>query len=94
MAQAKIDIDYLAKLANIILTPKEKKQLEKDIPHILRFIKTIKYIDTKGIEPSFQATPLRNVSQKDRARPSLPRRAALANAAKKNDKYFISRPVF
>ncbi len=94
MIQAKINIDYLAKLANLALTPKEKEQLKTDMPHILRFIEIVKHIKTQGVAPTFQTISIQNVSQKDRRRASLPRRKALANAAKKNSKYFISRPVF
>jgi len=94
MVQTKIDIDYLARLANLTLQPKEKKRLATDLPNILRFIGIIKGIDTKGLAPTFQTIPINNVSHKDIEEPFFSIRQALANAKRINNKYFISRPVF
>ncbi|MBN1966380.1 MAG: Asp-tRNA(Asn)/Glu-tRNA(Gln) amidotransferase subunit GatC, partial [Anaerolineae bacterium] len=48
---------------------------------ILEYAERLQALDTEAIPPTASVLPLRNVLRPDEARPSLPRDAALSNAA-------------
>lgn len=76
----KIDIDHVAKLANLSLTDEEKKKFEKQLSQILDYIDKLNEVDTKNVEPTSQVTKLENVTRKDETYPSLPQEEVLKNA--------------
>ena len=47
----KVDIAALAKLARIEVSDEELKNLEREIPDILKFVETIQSVATPGKEP-------------------------------------------
>jgi aspartyl-tRNA(Asn)/glutamyl-tRNA(Gln) amidotransferase subunit C len=76
----KIDVSHVAKLANLPLTPEEKKKFEKQLDETLEHIANLNAIDTKGIEPTSQVTGLENVTRDDIVTQSLSQKDALKNA--------------
>ena len=75
-----IDIEYVARLARIDLSAKEKKKLSKQLGDILTYIEKLKELDVSKIEPMSHVLPLKNVFRQDKLRASLPNRKVLANA--------------
>ncbi|MBU2109435.1 Asp-tRNA(Asn)/Glu-tRNA(Gln) amidotransferase subunit GatC [Patescibacteria group bacterium] len=63
----KIDIEKLALLARIKLTPKEKERLQKEFEDILNYISKLKEVDVSEIsdEEAGRTTDLKNVMRED-----------------------------
>ena len=60
-----LDTDYVAKLARIELTDKEKKKFSKDLANILDHFKELQGVDTDNVEPMTGGTDLRNVFREE-----------------------------
>lgn len=84
----KINVTHVAKLANLPLTPEEKKKFEKQLSETLEYVEKLNEIDTKNVEPTSQVTGLENVTREDEARPSLTQEEALQNAKSKHNGFF------
>ena len=93
MEKSKVDIDYLARLAQIHLTSSEKKQLGKDLRAILRFIAIIRRVDTQNVPPTFQVVERAPAPRGDRREKSLPLAAVLKNAPRKSGSYFVAKRI-
>ena len=89
MADAQIDIKYVAHLARLELTPEEQQRFGGQLGHILEHIEKLKQLDVTGVEPTAHAVPLVNVSRADEVRPSLPHDEALRNAPAQANGLFI-----
>jgi len=61
-----IDVKHIAKLARLGLTEQEEKKFEKELEGILDFVEKLNKADTKGVEPTAQATGAINVLREDR----------------------------
>ena len=89
-----IDIGYVAKLANLPLTPKEKLTFSKQLQDILDYFSKLQEVDTKNIEPIGHITGLTNVISDDRLAPSIAQQEALANAPKTHNGFFEVEAIF
>lgn len=75
-----MDVQYVAHLARLRLTPEEEKKMGRQLDRILDYIGKLNELDVTGVEPTAHAFPLVNVTRVDEARPSLPHEAAMRNA--------------
>lgn len=75
-----LDIDHVAKLARIALTPEEKATFAGQLGNVLHHIEQLVKVDVTGVEPSAHAFAVDNVWQADEARVGLPVEEALRNA--------------
>lgn len=80
-----LDIDHVAKLARIALTPEEKATFAGQLGNVLHHIEQLAKVDVSGVEPSAHAFAVHNVWQADEARPGLPVEQALRNAPAKRE---------
>lgn len=76
----KIDVNHIAKLANLPLEPDEKAKFEKQLEETVDYISQLNEIDTEKVKPTNHVTNLKNVLRKDQAAPSLSQEEALKNA--------------
>lgn len=83
-----IDIEYVAKLARVDLSEKEKKKIAKELSDILGYIEKLKQLKVDKVEPMVQPLPLKNVFRQDKVSPSLPIDKVFGNAPKKKDNFF------
>ena len=82
-------VEHVALLARLELTPEEKTRLTEDLNVILEHFERLQELDTTDVEPTSHAIPLRNVFRADEVRPSLPREAILAEAPDAREGYFV-----
>lgn len=75
-----LNLDYVANLARLALTPEEKAGFARQLGDILHYVEKLKQVDVSGVEPMAHASPVFNVWAEDVARPGLPVEAALRNA--------------
>ncbi|HYP17673.1 MAG TPA: Asp-tRNA(Asn)/Glu-tRNA(Gln) amidotransferase subunit GatC [Opitutus sp.] len=79
-APAELNIDHVAHLARLALTPDEKAKFAHQLGDVLHHIEQLSKVDVSGVEPTAHAFPVHNVWADDVARPGLPVEAALKNA--------------
>ncbi len=89
MAAVDIDVNYVAHLARLSLSPEEAKELGAQLANILAYIEKLKEVDVSGVEATAHAFPLVNVTRPDEPRPSLPREQAMKNAPAQANGLFI-----
>jgi aspartyl-tRNA(Asn)/glutamyl-tRNA(Gln) amidotransferase subunit C len=82
------DIDHVAKLARIALSPGERAAFSGQLRDVLAHIALLQEVDVTGVEPTAHAFPMDNVWGEDRAIPGLPAEAALRNAPSQRDGMF------
>jgi len=86
MADApRLDIDYVAHLARLTLTPAEKEEFGRQLAQVLGYIEQLRSVPVDGVEPMAHATPVDNVWQADEPCAGLPVDAALRNAPARRD---------
>jgi aspartyl-tRNA(Asn)/glutamyl-tRNA(Gln) amidotransferase subunit C len=75
-----IDVEYVAHLARVYLTPEEVGKFQSQLDDILAYVDSIKALDVEGIEPTAHAIPIQNVMREDEVRPSLDHERVMQNA--------------
>ncbi len=88
-APSVIDIDYVANLARLALTPEEKATYARQLGDVLRYVEKLREVDVSQVEPTAHAAPVYNVWADDVAQPGLPVAAALRNAPEQRDQMFV-----
>lgn len=89
MDRSELDLDALARLARLALTPEEKATFTRQLAELLGHIDRLSQVDVSGVEPSAHAHPQHNVWQDDKARPGLPPAEALRNAPAQRDQMIV-----
>ena len=74
------NIDHVAKLAKLTLTPEEREMLATQLPSILDYIGQLKDVDTSGVDPKAYLTSATNVFRDDVVVRNLDERDALVAA--------------
>ena len=96
------DVDYVAALANLQLTPQERQRMLRDLNSILHYVDRLNQLDTTGVPPMAQVMEGVESSEKQGQfssamrndelyglRPSLPHEDALANAPESDGTFFL-----
>lgn len=89
-----IDIDYVAKLANLPLSNKEKVLFKKQLKDVLKYIAKLSEISTDKVEPIAHIVDLTNITRGDETSPSLSQENALKNAPKTYNGFFEVDAIF
>jgi len=84
-----LNLDHVAKLARLALTPAEKAQFASQLGDVLHHIEQLAKVDVTGIEPTAHAFPVVNVWAEDVAQPGLSVEAALRNAPAQRDNMIL-----
>lgn len=90
----KININHIAKLANLTLLPQEKSKLEKQLEETIEYVDELNKINTSNIKPTNQVTGLENITRNDTTKPSLSQEQALLNAKSKHNGFFKVNSIF
>jgi aspartyl-tRNA(Asn)/glutamyl-tRNA(Gln) amidotransferase subunit C len=86
-------VERIAKLARISLSPEETEKMSVELGQILEFVEQLQAVDIEGVEPTDQVTGLEDVWREDVVRPSLPREELLSNAPAQKDGYIVVKRV-
>jgi len=93
-APADLNIDHVAKLARLALSPEEKAKFAQQLGDVLHHIEQLSKVDVTGVEPTAHAFPVYNVWADDVAQPGLPVELALKNApAQRQDMIVVPKVV-
>ncbi|MCS6939288.1 MAG: Asp-tRNA(Asn)/Glu-tRNA(Gln) amidotransferase subunit GatC [Roseiflexaceae bacterium] len=88
------DVEHVARLARLRLSPAELEKMRDQLSNILDHFQMLQQVDVSAVPPTAQVTDLINVMRADEVRPSLPREQALANAPEQQDGMFRVRAIF
>jgi aspartyl-tRNA(Asn)/glutamyl-tRNA(Gln) amidotransferase subunit C len=82
-------VDHVALLARLELTPEEKAKLTHDLNTILVHFERLQELDTDDVPPTSHAIPMQNVFRDDVVQPSLPRALVLDEAPDAREEFFV-----
>ncbi|MBK8091370.1 MAG: Asp-tRNA(Asn)/Glu-tRNA(Gln) amidotransferase subunit GatC [Verrucomicrobiaceae bacterium] len=82
-AAAHIDIQHVAKLARLTLTPEQAAHYEQQLNGVLEYIATLTAHDLGDVEPTAHAMPVYDVLREDVSRAGFSPEQALQNAPKR-----------
>lgn len=88
------EVQKVAQLARIRLSPEEQERMRSQLSNILSYIELLQEVDVSGVAPTAQVTNLTSVLRPDELRPSLPPERVLANAPDQRDGMFRVKAVF
>jgi aspartyl-tRNA(Asn)/glutamyl-tRNA(Gln) amidotransferase subunit C len=87
-----IDIEHVARLARLALTPEERERLKEQLGQILEAAARVGEVATADVPPAASAIPRSNVFRDDEPEPSLPLDEALRNAPDRaGDRFRVPR---
>lgn len=88
-AHEDLNIDRIANLARLALTPEEKVKFSAQLADVLTNIEKLKQVNVDGVEPTAHAFPIYNVWADDVAQAGLSVEDALRNAPEKRDNMIV-----
>lgn len=88
-----VEVEHIAKLANLRLSPSEIKAFTKQLSEVLDYVEKLREVNTSNTEPTSQVTGLVNVFREDKVKLSLTQKEALSNAKRKYKGYFVTKGV-
>jgi aspartyl-tRNA(Asn)/glutamyl-tRNA(Gln) amidotransferase subunit C len=83
------DVEKVAQLARLAVTPAEKDTFAKQLSQILTHVDKLNQYETTGVEPTSTVMGQVNVFREDVTRPSLHSDKALANAPEREADGFV-----
>jgi aspartyl-tRNA(Asn)/glutamyl-tRNA(Gln) amidotransferase subunit C len=87
------EVNRIAALARIGLTPDEAALMAEEIGRIIDFVEQLSAVDIEGLPPTDQVTGLEDVWREDVVTPSLSRDILLAGAPVAKDGYIVVKRV-
>jgi len=90
---SRADVEHVAFLARLGLSPEELDRLEGQLNHILDQYAKLAELDTDAIPPTAQTIELENILRDDVVTPSLPAEAVLANAPARAGDFILVPPI-
>lgn len=85
------DVERVAELANVELTPEESGRMLRDLNAILDYVAELNELDTEGVAPLAQVSELNAVAtalRPDAVRSSLDRAAVMSQAPETDGAFF------
>ncbi|HEY6565033.1 MAG TPA: Asp-tRNA(Asn)/Glu-tRNA(Gln) amidotransferase subunit GatC [Pirellulaceae bacterium] len=89
MTLSLVDVERVAQLARLRLSPEQALSLRSQLSAILGYIDQLAQLDTSQVEPLDHAVDLMDVFAVDQLHTSLDREAALGNAPQRDEECFL-----
>lgn len=87
------EVDHIAELARLRLTPEEKERYREQLSAILDYFVQLQDLETADLPPTCSVLPNRSVLRADEARPGLNIDEIMRNAPESEDRQFRIPPV-
>lgn len=94
MALTQSEVEHVARLARMRLSPEELERMRAQLSAILDYMTMLQEVDLEGVPPTAQVTGLSSVMRFDEVQPSLVREEVLANAPDQAEGMFRVKAVF
>ena len=88
-----IDVDHVARLARLDLTPEERERYARQLPLILEHAARVGEVAAEDVPPTSHPVPRANVFRPDREAPTLSHEDALSTAPEAEDGRFRVPPI-
>lgn len=88
------EVNRIAELARLDLTPEEKEHYRRQLSAILDHVRKLQELDTKNIVPTSGVLPPHSHLRLDEIKPSLSVDETLRNASKRSKGQFKVPPIF
>ena len=82
------EVEYVAHLARLEITPKEKEKFTVQLNDILGYIDKLNELNTKGVEPMSHAIAVTNAFREDKILDSIGTEKSLVNAPDVRGEFF------
>ncbi|MEK3668839.1 Asp-tRNA(Asn)/Glu-tRNA(Gln) amidotransferase subunit GatC [Paenibacillus sp. FSL R10-2771] len=82
------DVQHVAKLARLQLSPEEEATFTEQMNAILQYAEKLNELGTENVEPTTHVLQVSNVMRDDVVKESLSQEAALLNAPEDEDGHF------
>ena len=94
--KAQIDVSYIAKLANLSLTDKQKGIFTVQLESVLDYMSRIQALKTEGVTETSQVTGLQSITREDLVNKEqmLSQKEALRNARRTYNGFFVIPAIF
>jgi aspartyl-tRNA(Asn)/glutamyl-tRNA(Gln) amidotransferase subunit C len=89
MSSPDLNIDHVAHLARLALTPEEKAKFAEQLGDVLRHVEQLSRVDVSGVEPTAHAFAVSNVWAEDVVQHGLSVELALKNAPAQRQNMFM-----
>lgn len=94
MKLSKEQVEHVAMLSRLALTPGELQVFSTQLSAILEYMEKLNQLDTQKVEPLFHAIGIENVLRSDEQKPSLPQEEALGNSpARSRDSFKVPKVI-
>lgn len=94
MPDQTLDVNYVAQLARLRLTPEEAQLFQEQLGHVLTYADKLREVDVSGVEAAAHAVPIFDVVREDEARAWFTAEEALRNAPRQaNDLFIVPKVV-
>ena len=93
MALTKEEVQHMAALCRIALSPEEVERLRGQLSHILEQFQVLEELNTNDVAPTSHSVDLQTVMRDDELAPCLDKEQILANAPQREGDYFKVRVV-
>ncbi|MCA9969873.1 MAG: Asp-tRNA(Asn)/Glu-tRNA(Gln) amidotransferase subunit GatC [Anaerolineales bacterium] len=87
------DVEHIAHLARLELTPAEKEMFRQQLTAVLDYAAMLDELDLTDVPPTAHAIAQQNVLRDDEIAPSLPLADVLYNAPQQQDDQFLIQSV-
>lgn len=82
------DVQHVAKLARLQLSPEEEATFTEQMNAILQYAEKLNELDTENVKPTTHVLQVSNVMREDVVKESLSQEEALLNAPDEEDGHF------
>lgn len=89
MKISKEEVQYVANLARLELTPTEAEEMAGQLDRILSYVDKLNELDTSQVEPTTHAISITNAFREDDLCQSLGQEKSLANGPHQNGESFV-----
>jgi aspartyl-tRNA(Asn)/glutamyl-tRNA(Gln) amidotransferase subunit C len=89
MSSTKLEVQYVAELARIKLTPEEVNTFRAQLETVLQHVERLNQVDVSNVEPMAHSFPIYNIFRIDEPRNGLDNESALANAPRRAQGLFM-----
>lgn len=88
MAISQDQVEHIARLARLALSPAELERVGTQMGRILDYVEQLGQLNTEGVEPASHALPLANVAREDRVEHRLSHAEIFQNAPDAEGEFF------
>ena len=88
-----IDVDHVARLARLALTPEERERFRRQLGVILEHAEKVREVAADDVPPTSHPVPRSNVARPDAVGPCLTQEEALAGAPEVEEARFKVPPI-